>query len=77
MRISEGRLQLLLPKRLKASLQTNARRMGLSAGEYVRRLIEADLHQAGRRNASVYFPFGEKPIHSGRKYGSVNHDRTQ
>jgi hypothetical protein len=73
MALSEERLQLLLTKHLKASAVEAARRKGVSLGEYVRSLIEADLRQ--ERKARVPFPFGEKPIHTGRKRGSVDHDR--
>ena len=75
MPISEDRLQLLLPKRLKESLAEAARRKGLSIGEYVRQLIGAELRQTKRGKRGTYFPFGEKPIHTGRKQGSVEHDR--
>ena len=75
MAISEERLHLLLPKRLKISLQEKAHRMGLSVGEYVRRLVEKDLKQSRARPTSVYFPFGQAPIQTGRKHGSIDHDR--
>ena len=48
MPISEERLQLLLPERLKRSAKERAQRLGLSIGAYVRRLIESDLEQIGR-----------------------------
>jgi hypothetical protein len=53
MALSEERLQLLLTKHLKASAVEAARRKGVSLGEYVRSLIEADLRQEppGRRGA--------------------------
>ncbi|GMR24142.1 MAG: hypothetical protein BMS9Abin37_2648 [Acidobacteriota bacterium] len=76
MAISEERLQLLLPKQLKRNLQKRAKQLGVSIGEYVRRLIETDL----RRNdgeRTIDFPFGEDPIRTGRTRGSVEHDRPE
>ena len=73
---SEERLQLLLPRELKQRLQRQAKRLGVSVGEYVRRLIELDL----RRNdgeRQVDFPFGKNPIRTGRTRGSVEHDRPE
>jgi hypothetical protein len=72
--ISEERLQLLLPRDLKSSAQRRAKRIGVSLGEYIRRLIEADLRGAVREPA-VEFPFGDHPISTGRTHGSVDHDR--
>lgn len=76
MAISEKRLQLLLPAQLKRKLQREAKRLGVSIGEYVRRLIEKELRQQGDGNA-VDFPFGENPISTGRTRGSVDHDRPE
>lgn len=76
MAISEERLQLLLPKQLKRNLQKRAKQLGVSIGEYVRRLIETDL----RRNdgeRTIDFPFGEDPIRTGRTRGFVEHDRPE
>jgi len=75
MAISEERLQLLLPRRLKRAVQERARNLGLSVGEHIRRLIETDLDAAGQRGAGVNLPFGDQPIHTGRTRGSVDHDR--
>ena len=77
MPISEERLQLLLPERLKRSLKERAQRLGLSIGAYVRQLIESDLEQAGRGAPAVDFPFGGQPISTGRTHGSVEHDRPE
>ncbi len=77
MPISEERLQLLLPRRLKRSAKERAQRLGLSIGEYVRRLIESDLEQTGRGAPAVDFPFGGQPISTGRTHGSVEHDRPE
>ena len=77
MPISEERLQLLLPRRLKRSAKERAQRLGLSIGAYVRRLIGADLEQAGRGAPAVDFPFGGQPISTGRTRGSVEHDRPE
>ncbi len=76
MAISEERLQLLLPKRLKQELQRQAKRLGVSIGAYVRRLIESDLRKNGDEQR-VDFPFGENPIRTGRTRGSVEHDRPE
>ena len=75
MAISEDRLQLLLPKRLKRDAQERARHLELSVGEYIRRLIEVDLNEAGQGRTRVNFPFGDRPLHTGRTRGSVDHDR--
>ena len=75
MPISEERLQVLLPKRLKESLKLAARKVGFSVGEYVRRLIDADLRTKKSTDHVVSFPFGENPIRTGRRRGSVDHDR--
>lgn len=75
MAISEERLQLLLPKQQKVAVQKRARDLGLSVGEYLRRLVETDLQQA---EPTVFrFPFGENPIHTGRERGSIEHDRPE
>jgi len=73
--ISEERLQFLLSKRMKASVVRRARSLGITVGEYVRRLIEADLSESGNGDASKRFPFGVNPIRTGRSRGSVDHDR--
>jgi len=75
MPISEERLQLLMPRQLKAAVQRRAKRVGVSVGEYVRRLIESDLKRNPVEEAGVDFPFGHRPIHTGRRHGSVKHDR--
>jgi hypothetical protein len=75
--LSEDRLQVLVPRRLKESLRAAARNAGLSIGEYVRRLIEADLRGTRRTGGTIHFPFGEQPIRSGRTTGSVDHDRPE
>jgi len=75
MAISEERLQLLLPRRLKRAVQERARNLGLSVGEHIRRLIETDLDEAVQRRAGVNLPFGDQPIHTGRTRGSLDHDR--
>lgn len=74
MAISEERLQILMPRTLKETLQDTARKEGVSVAEYIRRLIEADLARTKDASSSP-FPFGEHPIHTGRKQGSVDHDR--
>ncbi len=76
MAISEERLQLLLPKQLKQDLQKHAKRLGVSIGEYVRRLIETDLRENDEAR-TIDFPFGENPIRTGRTRGSVEHDRPE
>jgi hypothetical protein len=76
MAISEERLQILLPRRLKQELQRQAKRLGVSIGEYVRRLIEMDL-RSGDAQRQVDFPFGKNPIRTGRTRGSVEHDRPE
>ncbi len=77
MAISEERLQLLLPKKLKAALRKQARRRAKTIGAYVRELIESDLRKTAHERVGVDFPFGEKPIHTGRTHGSVEHDRPE
>ena len=78
MPISEERLQVLLPRRLKDALKLAARREGVSAGEYVRKLIDADLRRRREgKSQAVRFPFGEDPIRTGRRRGSVDHDRVK
>lgn len=74
MAISEKRLQILMPRTLKETLLDAARRKGLSVAEYIRRLIEADLGRT-RKASSSPFPFGEHPVRTGRKRGSIDHDR--
>lgn len=77
MAISEKRLQLLLPSRLKHAIERQAKRLGVSIGEYIRRLVEADLRSSQADHPKVDFPFGKNPIHTGRTRGSVEHDRPQ
>jgi len=72
--VSEDKLQVLLPRKLKRSLVEAARRRGVSTGEYVRRLIDADLHHTVKAPVAR-FPFGEAPVRTGRRKGSVDHDR--
>jgi hypothetical protein len=72
MRISEDRLQILLPRRLKRALEAAARESGISVGEYLRRTISRELR---RGPGPVEFPFGESPIRTGRRRGSIEHDR--
>ena len=76
MAISEDRLQLLLPTQLKRELRREAKRLGVSIGEYVRRLIERELGKKSEEQP-VAFPFGTNPIRTGRKHGSVDHDRPE
>lgn len=75
MAISEERLHLLLPRRLKYALTERAGRLGVSVGEYVRRLIRADLESGRSEGPGVDFPFGKNPVDTGRTQGSVDHDR--
>jgi hypothetical protein len=75
MAISEARLQLLVPREFKRAVQRHAGRLGLSVGEYIRRLIKKDLPPQKPQHARARFPFGENPIHTGRTRGSVDHDR--
>jgi hypothetical protein len=75
--ISEARLQLLVPRRLKASLRQVARARGLSVGEYVRRLIDVDLRRSRAQGRVTDFPFGQNPIRTGRRHGSTDHDRAR
>ena len=77
MAISEERLQLLLPGQLKRAMQRQAKRLGVSIGEYVRRLIEADLRSSEVEQSRVDFPFGKNPIRTGRTRGSAEHDRPE
>lgn len=77
MPISEERMQLLLPRRLKAAAQRRAKRLGLSVGHYLRQLIEGDVRNADRQGAGVPFPFGERPMSTGRTRGSIDHDRLE
>ena len=74
MAISEERLQILLPRQLKRDVERRSRRAGVSLGEYVRRLIEADLQ---RSDTALAFPFGVRPIKTGRRHGSVDHNRPE
>ena len=75
MSISEDRLQLLLSRELKRAAQEKSRRLGLSVGEYVRRLLERDINAGREAPLRDPFPFGEAPIRTGRTCGSVEHDR--
>jgi hypothetical protein len=75
MPISEERIQLLVPRRMKNEINKQARRLGLSVGEYLRRVVAADLRKNADGSAGVDFPFGETPLRTGRKRGSVDHDR--
>jgi hypothetical protein len=77
MRISEERLHLLLPRSLKHALTERAEKLGVSVGEYVRRLIRTDLESDRLKGNAVNFPFGKNPIDTGRTQGSVDHDRAQ
>lgn len=77
MSISEDRLHLLLPSQLKRAVSDRAERMGVSVGEYVRRLIRADLSDAHGGVPPVDFPFGKNPIQTGRSDGSIEHDRPE
>ena len=77
MPISEDRLHLLLPSGLKGAARERARHRGLSVGEYVRRLIKADLEGLGGVLPVVDFPFGKHPIQTGRSDGSIEHDRPE
>lgn len=54
--------------------QQVARARGLSVGEYIRRLIDADL--ARSRVQVTHFPFGRNAIRTGRRRGSTDHDRS-
>jgi len=47
-RVSEDRLQILLPRQLKRAVEQKAKRLGVSIGAYVRRFIEVDLGNSGR-----------------------------
>ena len=74
MAIAEERLQVLVPRKLKQRLADEARRCGLSVGELVRRTLESRV--PGKDGGDVAsFSFGEAPIRSGRRRGSVEHDR--
>ena len=77
MSISEDRLHLLLPRRLKRAARDRARGRSLSVGEYVRRLIKADLDGLEGMLPVVDFPFGKNPIQTGRTDGSIEHDRPE
>ena len=74
--VAEERLQVLVPRQLKQRLAEEARRSGLSVGEFVRRTLEARLEHE-RPGSFAEFSFGENPIHSGRRRGSVEHDRAR
>ena len=76
MAVSEERLQLLVPRALKRRLMHAARRAGVSVGEYVRRLIEADSRRLSNERPEV-FPFGERPLRTERTRGSIDHDRPE
>ena len=69
------RLQVLLPRDLKDYLTEAAKRKAVSVGEYVRSLVEADRRETQRAGDAVAFPFGQRPIRTGRTTGSVDHDR--
>jgi hypothetical protein len=73
--VSEERLQLLLPRDLKQQLATAAGWAGVSAGAYVRRLLEGDL-TPGKGGARSVFPSGEAPIQT-RRTGPIDHDRIE
>ena len=75
MAVSEERLQILLSREMKKGLRESARRKGVSVAEYIRRLIEED--REGRGEVPAAFPFGERPIQTGRTLGSVDHDRPE
>jgi len=77
MAISEERLQLLVPRKLKERVERHAKKLGVSIGEYVRRLIEADLREQKGGSSKIDFPFGKNPIHTGRRRGSTEHDRPE
>ncbi len=74
MSISEERLQILLPRGLKEAARERAQKLGISLGEYVRALLDADLEDHAKRDVSVFFPFGYEPVRGGRPHGSENHD---
>jgi hypothetical protein len=73
--ISEARLQVLLPSSLKARLHAASQRLGVSTGELVRRVLEAHLRDS--TGEPTPFPFGERPLRTGRKRGSIDHDRPE
>lgn len=75
MATSEERLQLLLSRQLKATAKRRAEGLGVSVGQYVRKLIEDDVRAVRERGVGLSFPFGDRPIKSGRTRGSVEHDR--
>ncbi|MFQ5705364.1 MAG: hypothetical protein ACE5HT_15270 [Gemmatimonadales bacterium] len=79
MGVSEERLQLLLSRRLKAEAKRRAEGLGVSVGHYVRQLIEDDVRgvrePARGGGPAMSFPFGDRPIATGRRRGSVEHDR--
>jgi hypothetical protein len=77
MAIFEERLQILLPATLKKFLEETARKRGLSISGYVRGLIEADRQSAAEDRESRPFPLGATPIRTGRKRGSIEHDRAR
>jgi hypothetical protein len=74
--IAEERLQIRVPRQLKRRLTEEARRRGLSVGELVRRTLEIRL-EVELPGGFTEFSFGETPIHSGRRRGSVEHDRVR
>ena len=74
MSTAEERLQVLVPRKLKQRLTDEARRRGLSVGELVRRTLESRVPGESREDVAA-FNFGETPIRSGRRRGSVEHDR--
>jgi len=57
--------------------EAKAKRLGMSIGAYVRRLIEVDLGNGESGDQKRDFPFGKNPIHTGRTKGSVEHDRPE
>lgn len=75
MATSEERLQLLLSRQLKATAKRRAEGLGVSVGQYVRQLIEDDVRAMRESGVGLSFPFGGRPIKSGRTRGSVEHDR--
>jgi len=77
MAISEDRVHFLLPRSLKQAASAQARRLNLSVGEYIRRLLKADLDGGDPSPATSLFPFGKNPIHTGRTLGSVVHNQPE
>jgi hypothetical protein len=75
MSMSEEAIQVAVPRSLGRPLRELARKNGVGVGEYIRRLIEADLARAAKGGPSPSFPFGDDAIRTGRQHGSVDHDR--